>query len=291
VTRPQWRTQLTTKASYQADDPPAKAALLTSLASLLICFPQRVGTDGNVDSITPLGDTQGIRRIRDQFADLQGRMAVYLASVVLVVAAAAILLLKAGWGVGSPVAVGEWRGRISLRGNVWVSISLFPSVFAAVLFGPLAGMIVFAASALGLRIPAAGRVVYFCNRALIGCASGAAAAVVVALFRGGVEETVAAATIAALAAELVDAALTSITFSLRGLGRWTEPARDLLPVIAASIPFYGPVVVLCASTRSPTMVPHVSRAEPAHRRPSSGQRAAAGGEPFVRHGPNRNTRC
>ena len=198
---------------------------------------------------------QGLRRIRETFADLHGRMALYLATVVLVVAVAAAGLVNAGFGIGSPVAVlalaaiaaiGEWRGRITLRGNVWVSISLFPSVFAAVLFGPLAGMIVFGASALGLRIPAAGRVVYFCNRALIGCASGAAAAVVVALVPGGVEETVAAATIAALTAELVDAALTSITFALRGLGRWTEAARDLLPVVAASIPFYGPVVAVLA---------------------------------------------
>src|SRR4051794_16762177 len=150
---------------------------------------------------------QGLRRLRDQFADLRGRMALYLATVVLAVVAAATALVENGFGVGSPVAVvalaliaaiGEWRGRISLRGNVWVSISLFPSVFAAVLFGPLAGMIVFAASALGLRIPPAGRVVYLCNRALIGCASGAAAAVVVALVPGGVEETVAAATGAAL---------------------------------------------------------------------------------------------
>jgi putative nucleotidyltransferase with HDIG domain len=198
---------------------------------------------------------QGLRRIRREFADLQGWMALYLACVVLVVAVAAAALIDTGFGVGSPVAVtalaaiaaiGEWRGRITLRGNVWMSISLFPSVFAAVLFGPLAGMIVFGASALGLRIPAAGRLVYFWNRAIIGGASGAAAAVVVALIPGGVEETVAAATVAALTAELVDAALTSITFSLRGLGRWTEAARDLLPVIAASIPFYGPVVAVLA---------------------------------------------
>ena len=216
MTRPRWRTQLTTETSYQAEDPPAKAALLTSLASLLICFPQHVGTDGDVDSITPLGDMQGLRRIWDKFADLRGWMALYLATVVMVIVVAATALIHAGWGVGSPpavlalaaiAAIGEWRGRITLRGNVWVSISLFPSVFAAVLFGPLAGMIVFAASALGLRIPAAGRVVYFCNRALIGCASGAAAAVVVATMSGGVEETVAAATLAALTAELVDAGL------------------------------------------------------------------------------------
>ena len=255
MTRPWWKTQLTTKTSYQAEEPPAKAALLTSLASLLISIPQRVGTDGDVDSITLSGDNQVFRRIRRELEDLRGRMAIYLSVIALAVAIAAAVLLHAGFGIGSPesvaalaaiAAIGEWRGRITLRVGFGVSISLFPSVFAAVLFGPLAGMVVFGASALGLRIPVAGRLVYFFNRAVIGAASGAAAAGVVALIPGGVEETVAAATVAAFTAELVDATLTSVTFSLRGLGRWTVAARDLLPVIAASIPFYGPAVAVLA---------------------------------------------
>src|SRR6476620_4734272 len=182
-------------------------------------------------------------------------MAVYLACVMSLVVAASVGFAHAGWGVGSIpavaalaaiAAIGEWRGRISLRPNLRVSISLFPSVFAAVLFGPVAGMVVFGASALGLRIPTAGKIVYVFNRAIIGAASGVAAAGVVALVPTGVEGTVAAATVAAFTAEVVDASLTSITFELRGLGRWTEAARDLLPVIAASIPFYGPVVAVLA---------------------------------------------
>jgi len=212
-----------------------------------------------VDFITLSGDTQVFRRIRREFEDLRGRMAVYLSIVAVAVAAIASVLLTTGFGIGSPeavaslaaiAAIGEWRGRITLRSlSPWgfgVSISLFPSVFAAVLFGPLAGMVVFGASALGLRIPIAGRLVYFFNRAIIGAASGAAAAGVVALIPGGVEETVAAATVAAFTAELVDAGLTSATFALRGLGRWTVAARDLVPVIAASIPFYGPAVAVLA---------------------------------------------
>jgi putative nucleotidyltransferase with HDIG domain len=202
-----------------------------------------------------MGDTQGLTWIRRELAELRGRMAVYLGCVAVIVAGASVGFAQAGFGIGSIpavaalatiAAIGEWRGRITLRGDLRVSISLFPSVFAAVLFGPVAGMIVFGASALGLRIPVAGRLVYLFNRAIIGAASGLAATGIVAVVPGGIEETVAAATVAALTAEIVDAALTSITYSLRGLGRWTEAARDLLPVIAASIPFYGPVVAVLA---------------------------------------------
>jgi putative nucleotidyltransferase with HDIG domain len=202
-----------------------------------------------------LGDVQAFARIRRELADLRGWMAVYLCCVAALVAVASIGFAAAGYGIGSVpavlalaaiAAIGEWRGRITLRGGLGVSISMFPSVFAAVLFGPVAGMIVFGASALGLRIAAAGKVVYFFNRAIIGAASGLAAAAVVAWVPGGVEETVAAAMVAAFTAEVVDATLTSITFQLRGLGRWTDAARDLLPVIVASIPFYGPVVAVLA---------------------------------------------
>ena len=201
---------------------------------------------------------QALIWVRRELADLSGWMAVYLSCIVFLVAAASIGFAAAGYGIGSPpavvalaaiAAIGEWRGRITLRSGLGVSglgvsISMFPSVFAAVLFGPIAGMIVFGASALGLRMPVAGKLVYFFNRAIIGAASGAAAAAAVALVPSGAEEIVAASMVAAFTAEVVDATLTSVTFQLRGLGRWTEAARDLFPVIAASIPFYGPVVAV-----------------------------------------------
>jgi putative nucleotidyltransferase with HDIG domain len=107
-------------------------------------------------------------------------------------------------------------------------------------------MIVFSGSVLGLNMPVAGRVAYFFNRGLIGAAAGGAASAVATLFPGGAGETVAAATAAALVAELADAGFTSITYTLRGLGNWTEALRDLLPVLAASVPFYSPVVAVLA---------------------------------------------
>lgn len=192
-------------------------------------------------------------RIRDEFAGLTPKVAVYLSASGVAAMSTAALLAWGGLGVGPlPAVVGlatvaalsEWRGTITLRGNLTVSISLFPSVFAAVLFGPLAGMAVFGASAVGLRIPLPGRLLYAANRAMIGALAGGAAAGVAAIFADGPGRVVAAAAAAALAAEVADAGFTSLTFTLRGLGRWTEAVSHLLPVIVGSVPFYSPVVAI-----------------------------------------------
>lgn len=203
------------------------------------------------ESITLSRDWQGLRRLGRELSELKGKMGAYLAVVAAVVGATAVGSIQLGYGLGSPVAVlslagiaaiVEWRGRIILRKDLTVSISLFPCVFAAVMFGPTAAMIVFAASALAIAFPLSGRVVYVFNRALIGAASGGVALGVAALVPKGVEGTVAASMAAAFVAEGVDAALTSVTFYLRGLGRWSDAVKDLAPVIAASVPFYGPAV-------------------------------------------------
>jgi putative nucleotidyltransferase with HDIG domain len=62
----------------------------------------------------------------------------------------------------------------------------------------------------------------------------------------GVGQTVVAATAAALVAEVADAGFASLTFWLRGHGRWIEAARDSLPVIAASAPLYSSAVAVLA---------------------------------------------
>ncbi|MFL5952641.1 MAG: HD-GYP domain-containing protein [Gaiellaceae bacterium] len=181
------------------------------------------------------------------------RVAAYLTTSMVAALATAITLVVVGLHLGSvPAIVGlatvaaisEWRGKITLRGNLTVSISLFPSVFAAVLFGPLAGMAVFSASALGLPIPTPGRLLYASNRALIGALAGGAAASVAVVIDSGPGRIVAASAGAALAAEIADAGFTSVTFTLRGLGKWTEAAGHLLPVIVGSVPFYSPVVAV-----------------------------------------------
>jgi putative nucleotidyltransferase with HDIG domain len=211
-----------------------------------------------MNPITLLGDMQGLSNFWRELRDLSPSVLAFMAITAAAAAVTAGALVISGVGVGSPIAVvalaaiaaiSEWRGRIALRGGLTISISLFPSVFAAVLFGPLAGMIVFGVSASGLNMPIAGRVAYVSNRALSGALAGAAAATVVAITGGsgdGPGVTFAASTAAALSAELADTALASVTYALRRLGRWSEAARDLMPVVVASVPFYGPVVAVLA---------------------------------------------
>jgi putative nucleotidyltransferase with HDIG domain len=207
-----------------------------------------------MNSITLLGDTQVFRRIRADFADVRLSTAIWMVLVHAVAWLTAVLLLTNGEGVGNWLAVaglavvaafGE-RDHITLRDGLTVSISLLPAIFAAVLFGPLAAMVVFGASAVFISFPLAGRICYVGTRALTGATTAGAVAAVEAFVPHGTGRTVAAAATAALVAEVVDAVLSAITFSLRGAGTWRDVATDSIPVIAASVPFYGSAVAILA---------------------------------------------
>jgi putative nucleotidyltransferase with HDIG domain len=146
-------------------------------------------------------------------------------------------------GLGAVAALGE-RGRIKLTGALDVSISLLPAIFAAVLFGPIAAMLVFGASVVGLQMPLAGRFTYFCSRALTGAAAAGAAATAGSAMAGGTGAVLASSAAAALVAEVLDAVFASVTYRLRGNGTLYEAARELLPVIVASVPLYSTAVAL-----------------------------------------------
>jgi len=192
--------------------------------------------------------------MRRTLDDLTPASAAYVAAVLLTAVGVGAGLIVAGFDLGNPAAViglaavaayGE-RGHITLRGNLTVSISLLPAVFAAVLFGPLAAMVVFGASAIGLDFPLFGRIAYFGSRALTGAIAAGASAVVAGFMTAGAGELVVAATVAALTAQAVDVAFASLAFRLRGHGRWFDAARDLLPVLVASVPLYSPAVAILA---------------------------------------------
>lgn len=205
--------------------------------------------------ITLLGDLQENWRIRLGLDDVSNTVLTYVAILVGAMAGVAALLVAVGGrGVGSYPAVaglaavaayGE-RGRISLlRGKLWISISLLPAVFAAVLFGPVAAMIVFGGSAFGLAIPVVGRVTFLASRSLTGALAAGAAAAVSAL-TGGTGGIIAASAAAAAVAAVSDAGFTSVTWVLRGLGRWNAAFWDLIQVEVASVPIYGTAVALLA---------------------------------------------
>jgi putative nucleotidyltransferase with HDIG domain len=191
---------------------------------------------------------------RREVSDLSTPIVVYICVVALATAATLATLLtfhadlSGAWagvvGLAAIATLGE-RGRIKLRGSLDVSISLLPAVFAAVLFGPLAAMLVFGVSVLvGNQMPIAGRVTYFFSRALTGAAAAGAASAAVIFASGGTAKVVAASTAAALVAELLDAVFASIVHRLRGNGSFFEAAFELFPVMAASVPLYSAAVAL-----------------------------------------------
>lgn len=207
-----------------------------------------------MNHITLLGDAQVFRGIREEFADVRRRAKVWIGLVHAFAWLTAAILLIAGNGFGNWIAVaalavvaayGE-RDHITLRDKVTVSISLLPAIFAAVLFGPLAAMVVFGASAVFISFPLAGRVCYIGTRALTGALAAGAVAAISPLFAEGTGRTVAAATAAALVAEVADTVFAAVTYWLRGTGSWRDVATDSLPVIAASVPFYSSAVAILA---------------------------------------------
>jgi putative nucleotidyltransferase with HDIG domain len=180
-------------------------------------------------------------------------LAAYVALVTsAALAVATILVLKGhrlgdAWTVAglAAVAAGAEHGHIAVSRRTTVSVSLLPALFAAVLFGPLASMLVFAASMLGRRhIPTAGRVVFMCSRSLTGALAALVATLAVDFSGDRATGTVLAALAAGVTAESLDVGFASITFRLRGHGEAKEVVGALVPVSFSSIPFYTPVVAL-----------------------------------------------
>lgn len=155
------------------------------------------------------------------------------------------------WVVGglAAVAVLAERGSVRLTTSVETSIALVPTLFAAVLFGPLAAMIVAAASMLvDLRSPSDRPYLrwatYTASRSITGGLAGLAAAGA----QGSIENTIGAIAFAtaaaAIVAEALDIAFAGLTLRLRRSGTVTETFRMLAPLASASIPFYAPIVAL-----------------------------------------------
>jgi len=206
-----------------------------------------------VNLITLLGDTQVSRRLWAR-AGVSPPVFAYIVAVQLAAWVTAAALVASGWDIGNAFSVaalaliaayGE-RGYIKLRDNLNVSISLLPAVFAAVIFGPLAAMVVFGASALFIDVPVAGRISYVGSRSLTGALAAGGAAGVAVLLPTGTGHVVAASAAAALVAEVVDAVFVGVTFTVRGIGHWRMVISDSLPVTVASVPFYGCAVAILA---------------------------------------------
>jgi putative nucleotidyltransferase with HDIG domain len=161
-------------------------------------------------------------------------------------------LIWAGHDLGNPWAVGALcfaaalgqRGQVEVTGALKVSISLFPILLAAVLFGPVAAMLVSVSSMLGEEArPYARWITYASSRSLTGAVAGLIA---IALSASSLSSILIATGTAAACTQVLDLAFATVVFTLRGHGSPLTVARTLGPLSLASIPLYVPVVALLA---------------------------------------------
>lgn len=150
-------------------------------------------------------------------------------------------------GTLAVVAAASETSRIKLSRTTENSIFLLPVLFAAVVYGPLAALVVAASSLLmDVTPPYLKWGVYTSSRAITGALTGLVATGV----QAGVQNHFAGIAIATLAgavtAESLDVAFASLMRRLRQTGNVSEFLRLVVPLVAASIPLYAPIIALLA---------------------------------------------
>jgi len=186
-------------------------------------------------------------------SDRDAVVTTYLLGLGVVALSLAIALTQIGladfsiWAVValSFVAAAFERNSVQLSRTTETSIALLPVVFAAVLFGPVAAMIVGAGSMLtDFSSPYLKWGVYTCSRAVTGAVAGLVALTTDALVGNRLASIVMATVATAVAAELLDLCFAAFMRRLRGNGRSSDVVRLLAPLAFASIPLYAPIVAL-----------------------------------------------
>jgi HD superfamily phosphohydrolase YqeK len=200
----------------------------------------------------------------------QRRTLAYVAALATAATALAITLIAFGYTLEAPATVGALAvaaaiaERISVRFAVAKrgltsteeqSLHLLPTLFAAVLFGPLAAGAVGAASMLGDpeliarrdrdRAPRLKWATYTSTRFISGAVMGLAAQAALDAVPSEFGQLVAASLVGAVTGEALDVLFAALTARVRG-----RPMRDVLltfvPVVLSSAPVYAPIVALLA---------------------------------------------
>jgi putative nucleotidyltransferase with HDIG domain len=192
-------------------------------------------------------------RLREELSAGGGAYAAILALTSIGLAAA---LVAWNYSVGDPwtvaalcvVAAISERGLVRLTKTTSQSISILPPLFAAVLFGPLAGMLVGAASLVGefAQPPHLKWVTYTSSRAISGAATGLAASYCLSLASSDFVGIAIATLVGAIVAEVLDVVFAAIAASVRGTRSPWEFLRTGAPIITSAVPLYAPLVTVLA---------------------------------------------
>ena len=164
-----------------------------------------------------------------------------------------VLALAIIAAVAERISVGFAVAERGLTRTEEQSISILPTLIAAVLFGPLAGGVVGAASMLGdpellsprdpERAPRLKWATYTSTRFLSGVSMGFAAQVVIHAVPSEFGGLVAASLVAAVTGEAIDLLFVALTARVRGrpIG---DVLRSFVPVVLTTVPIYAPLVAL-----------------------------------------------
>lgn len=181
----------------------------------------------------------------------------YAAVLALTAVSLAAGLVASGYSVGDRwtiaalcvIAAISERGLIRLTSTTSQSISILPTLFAAVLFGPLAAMLVGASSLLGeiAQPPHLKWVTYTSSRAISGAAAGFAASYCLTLSSGShIVGTAIATLVGAIVAEVLDVSFAAVAAKVRGTRSPWDLIGTLGPLMLSSIPLYAPLVTVLA---------------------------------------------
>jgi putative nucleotidyltransferase with HDIG domain len=155
--------------------------------------------------------------------------------------------LAPGWPLAglAVVAVAAERWSVRLTNRIETSISFLPLVFTAIVFGPLAALIVGALGNLGdLRRPYLKWAVYTAIRALTGATAGFVAAIM-AINRTDTFTRILLVTLAAAGASAgADLILNFGTIVVRNVGTVSDFFCLAVPLLMLSVPLYVPLVAL-----------------------------------------------
>jgi putative nucleotidyltransferase with HDIG domain len=187
--------------------------------------------------------------------DVERRSTLYVVGLWLAAAGAVGALVSAHVAIGEPyvvallaaVAAVAERGRVELSPHVSHSISLVPTLFAAVLFGPLAAIVVAAASyTFDCHRPYLKWASYTATRTLTAAATGVAALAVHDVTSSRFGGVAIAALVAAVLSQSLDTTFVAVALRLRRRASFTETFRDVLPAALAAVPLYAPIVAFLA---------------------------------------------
>lgn len=214
------------------------------------------GTDGNSDPITLRGELQVILHKFSKQVLLQlasAGVGAYALALGLAAVGFALLLLQNGQGLGAPVVIVLLMGAVAafmerqpvrISPSAEMTVSVLPVLFAAVEYGPLAGM---AVAALGFVLyfeaPYSRWVIWTSTRCLAGGLGGLAAGAI-GVRTNSIGVLIAAVTAAATTEALVDMVIGAGVFVVRRHGSLRSHLRMLGPVFITTVPLYAPVLVL-----------------------------------------------